>query len=148
MRHTVIIPRDDHKPRIHIGVSRLNARPLTHKLVALRGKRYSLDSLDLSDRPPEHLMIDKRILYDLPSAGGASGAPVFDDDWHVIGQHIGRVKFRTNEDHELRNIGFSSNLNEISQFLQGFGVEAENQQLLDAAVREINEANRGPGWGD
>jgi endonuclease G len=109
----------------------------THKLVALRGQRYSLESLDLPTPPPEHLRLEQRMLYDLPTAFGSSGAPIFDDDWNIVGLHIGFVRLDAPGERGLQRFGFGTGAESIRQFLDGTHAEPDDQQLFQVALKEI-----------
>jgi hypothetical protein len=77
-------------------------------------------------------------VYDLPSARGSSGAPLFDDQWNVVGQHIGYLQIQDNDIVPSR-LGIGAPLDSIRLFLSGEENSFDDEVLMRNALMEIAE---------
>jgi hypothetical protein len=109
----------------------------SRKLLGLRGQLHTLESINLTAEIPPHLRIAERLLYDVPSAEGSSGAPLFDDAWSLVGFHLGVIRLPGNKG-SYKRFGFGTRLDEIYQFFSGTNVTSEDDRLAQAAFAEIS----------
>jgi len=103
------------------------------KLLTLRNPLFAINSIAAHPDLPGHFRLTERVCYVVPQTPGSSGAPLFDDDWHLIGFHLGYVGL-------VRvgvQFGFGTPLDAIRQFLSGTDVLYEDFKLFQAALAEI-----------
>ncbi len=124
---------DDRLSLIHHGYA-------TRKLLGLRGRRFAFADLPAEDSLPSHLRLEDRLFYDLPSGAGSSGAPLFDDDWRLVGQHLGFLMFPPSPTRPHR-YGFGVGLDALRRFLAGQGTTTDDPSLARNALDEIQAAS-------
>ncbi len=120
---------DERLSMIHHGLA-------MRKLLGLRGKQFDPALLASITTIPEHFRITQRLLYDLPTAPGSSGAPLFDDQWKLVGQHVGFLGLPQKGEVPSR-VGIGVTTNDIIRFFDGEGIETDDAQLARHALEEV-----------
>lgn len=121
---------NDRISMIHHGFSR-------RKLLGLRGRVLEMDTLKPPNGElPAIFRLSERLLHDLPSAPGSSGAPLFDDDWRLVGFVMGSGYFHREDKKQVR-FGFGTPLDAIRRFFAGTHAEYDDPKLFQTALKEI-----------
>jgi hypothetical protein len=124
-----VIGSKDRVSMIHHGWAK-------RKLLSLRGRVFSLESIKVMTALPDHFRLSERILYDAPSIPGSSGAPLFDDGWRLTGFHLGHVRLPT-EEKGIQRLGFGTPIDAIQRFVSGEGISCDDAKLTQIALAEI-----------